>query len=92
MTLLEMENPGPGANQAGADIEEDGRESSTTRNARQGPRVLIILARWLVRLEQLNVERLVPAGWDAALSLQLDRLTDIRERLAEYLNAERGQP
>jgi hypothetical protein len=26
------------------------------------------------------------------LSLQLDRLTDIRERLAEYLDAERRQP
>ena len=96
MIALETENPGLAGTRTGADMEIDTREVTTTSSTRQGPRhkrrrPLIVLATWLVRLEQRNVARQVPAGWDAALSLQLDRLTDIRERLAEYLTAERGQ-
>ncbi len=58
----------------------------------RGPSLLITLASWLVRIEHRRFERSIPAGWDAALSLTLDRLTDIRERLAEYLDSERRQP
>ena len=46
-----------------------------------GHAFLVMLAAWLVRIEHRLLERRIPADWDAALSLQLDRLTDIRERL-----------
>ena len=49
----------------------------------------VVFAAWLVRIEHRLLARKIPAGWDAALSLQLDRLTDIRERLAEYLGSQR---
>ena len=96
MTSLEMENPGTARTVAGADTGTDTREPSTARSARQDPRpslpsLLVALAAWLLRLAHRRREREIQNGWDAALSLQLDRLTDIRERLAEYLNAERGQ-
>jgi hypothetical protein len=56
------------------------------------PSLLVVLAAWLVRVEHRGLERNIPADWDAAFSLQLDRLTDIRERLAEYLDSERRRP
>ena len=98
MMSPEIENPGPGANQeTGADMEAHTREISTARSVEQGPRHhgprrLILLAAWLVRREHRRREREIQNGWDAALSLQLDRLTDLRERLAEYLSSERRQP
>jgi hypothetical protein len=52
----------------------------------------LALAAWLVHVEHRRGARTIPAGWDAALSLQLDRLTDIQERLAEYLDSERRRP
>ena len=54
--------------------------------------LLVGLAAWLVRIEYRLLERKIRAGWDAALSLQLDRLTVIREQLAEYLGSERRRP
>jgi len=56
------------------------------------PHLLIVLAAWLVRLEHRMRQREISAGWDAALSLQLDRLSVIREQLAEYLGSERRRP
>jgi|CXWL01.1.fsa_nt_gi hypothetical protein len=61
------------------------------RRSSRGQALLIMLAAWLVRIEHRKVTRKIPAGWDSALSLQLDRLTDIRERLAEYLGSQRRQ-
>lgn len=97
MTSLEMESPSLAGTKSGAGIEADTRRSSTGRTTLQavrhiGPRHLIVLASWLVRIEHRMLERKIPAGWDAALSLQLDRLTDIRERLAEYLDPARRRP
>ena len=96
MTSLEMENPGPGANQeTGADTEARTQKSSTTRSAQQawhdGSRLLTILATWIIRLAHRMREREIQHGWDAALSLQLDRPTVARECLADYLRVERGQ-
>ena len=51
----------------------------------------LILAAWLVHIEHRLLARKIPAGWDTVLSLRLDQLTDIRERLAEYLDSERRQ-
>lgn len=97
MTSLEMESLGLAGTKFGAGIEADIRRSSTDRTTLQavrhtGPHLLIVLAAWLVRLEHRMRQREIPADWDAALSLQLDRLTDIRERLAEYLGSERRWP
>ena len=97
MTFLEMSTPGLAGTKTGAGIEADTCESSTARTAlrttrHSGPRFLVVFAAWLVRIEHRLLARNIPAGWDAALSLQLDRLTDIRERLAEYLDSERGWP
>ena len=47
----------------------------------------ITLAAWLVRVVHRRLERNMTGGWNADVSLQLDQLTDIRERLAEYLGA-----
>ena len=96
MIALETENPDLAGTRTGADMEIDTREVTTTSSARQDPRpslpsLLVALAAWLLRLAHRRREREIQNGWDAALSLQLDRLTDIRERLAEYLNAERGK-
>lgn len=52
----------------------------------------ITLAAWFVRIVHRRLEQKITGGWNADLSLQLDRLTDIRERLAEYLGAERRWP
>ena len=97
MTSLEMRNPGLADTKTGADTEVDACEISTARTALQaarqrGPRLLIVIAAWLVHLEHRMRQREIPAGWDAGLSLQLDRLTVIRERLAEYLGSERRRP
>jgi hypothetical protein len=97
MTALEMRNPGLADTKAGAGIDTDTRTSSTDRTTLQasrhkGPRPLIVLASWLVRIEHRMRQREIPVGWDAVLSLQLDRLTDIRERLDEYLGSERRRP
>jgi hypothetical protein len=95
MTTLKIENPDLAG--TGAGTEAGTRSSSTARTALQtaqhrGPSLLITLASWLVRIEHRRLERKIPAGWDTALSLQLDRLTDIREWLAEYLRSERRRP
>jgi hypothetical protein len=79
MTSLEIENPGLA-----------GTKLRTARHS--GPRFLVVFAAWLVRIEHRLLARKIPAGWDAALSLQLDRLTDIRERLNEYLGSQRRRP
>ena len=97
MISLEMESPGLAGTKSGAEIEADIPTGSTGRIALQavrhrGPRFLIILAAWLVRTEHRRLERNIPTDWDAAFSLQLDRLTDIRERLTEYLDLERRRP
>ena len=97
MTSLEMRNPGLAGTKSGAGTEADTRRSSTDRTTLQaawhrGPRLLIVLASWLVRIEHRMRQREIPAGWDAGLSLQLDRLTVIREQLAEYLGSERRRP
>ena len=97
MTALEMRSPGMADTNTGAAVEPDRRESSSARTALQpvrnrGPRPLVVLAAWLVRIEHRLLERKIPADWDAILSLQLDRLTDIRERLAEYLDSEQRRP
>ena len=97
MTALDMSNPGLAGTKSGAGIEADTRRSSTGGIALQaarhtGPRLLIVFASWLVRIEHRMRQREIPFGWDAALSLQLDQLTDIQERLAEYLDSERRQP
>ena len=81
----------------GAEIDTHPRRNSTDRNARQavrtrGAHLLVILAVWLVRLEHRRLERNITGGWDAAVSLQLDRLIDVRERLTEYLDEERRRP
>jgi len=97
MTSLEMRTPGLAGIKTGAGFEADACESSTARTAlrtarHSGPRFLVVLAAWLVRIEHRLLERNIPAGWDADLSLKLDRLADIWERLAEYLDSERGRP
>jgi hypothetical protein len=97
MISLEMESPGMAGTKTGAGTMAGTPRSSTARTAlqaawRRGSSLLIILAAWLIRTEHRRLARNIPAGWDAALSLQLDRLTDIRERLAEYLDSERRQP
>ena len=97
MTSLEVESPSLAGTKTGAGIEADTRKSCTDRTTLQavwhtGPRLLIVLAAWLVRLEHRTRQKEIPVDWDAALSLQLDRLTDIRERLAEYLGSERRRP
>ena len=79
MTSVEMSTPGLA-----------GTKLRTARHS--GPRFLVVLAAWLVRIEHRLLARKIPAGWDAALSLRLDQLTDIRERLAEYLGAQRRRP
>lgn len=97
MTSLEMSNPGLAGTKTGAGTEADTSKSSTARTAlqtarRRGSSLLVILAAWLLRFEYRRLARNIPAGWDAALSLRLDQLTDIRERLAEYRDSEQGQP
>jgi len=97
MISLEMESPDLAGTKNGTVAKTDTGESSTARKtlqaARQrGPRLLIVLASWLVHIEHRMRQREIPAGWDAGLSLQLDRLTVIRERLAEYLGSERRRP
>ena len=97
MTSLEMESPGLADTKSGAGIEADTRRSSTDGTTLQavrhtGPRLLIVIAAWLVHLAHRMRQREILSGWDATLSLQLDRLTDIRERLAEYLGSERRRP
>jgi len=97
MISLEMEGPSLAGTKTGAETIAGTPRSSTARTAlqaawRRGSSLLVILAAWLLRFEHRRLARNIPAGWDAVLSLQLDRLTDIRERLAEYLDAERRQP
>ena len=97
MTALRKESPGMAGTTTGAEIDTDTRTSSTDRTTLQavrhrGGRLLVILAAWLIRIENRLLERNLTEDWDAALSLQLDRLTDIRERLAEYLGSERRWP
>lgn len=96
MNSLETESPGLVGTKAGAETEGHTRESSTDRNAVQGcrprPSLLIRLAAWLVRLENGKLERTIPAVWNPRLSLQLDQLLDIRERLADYQTSEWGRP
>ena len=94
MTSLKIENPDLAGTRIGAETEADTPRGSTAKAAlqaarRRGSSLLVILAAWLLRFEHRRLERNIPAHWDAALSLQLDRLTDIRERLAEYLDSER---
>lgn len=96
MTSLEMRSPGLAGTKFGAGV-EIAPERSMPRTALQAarhrrPRLLIVLAACLVHVEHRRVARTIPAGWDVALSLQLDRLTDIQERLAEYLDTERRRP
>ena len=93
MMSLEMERPSLAGTKTGAETKADTPRSSTARTALQtawhrGSNLLIILAAWLIRTEHRRLARNIPARWDEALSLQLDRLTDIRERLAEYLDSE----
>ena len=52
----------------------------------------IAFAAWLVRLEKGKLERTIPAVWNPRVSLQLDQLLDIRERLADYRTSELGRP
>lgn len=97
MTTLEMRNPGLAGTKSGAGVDTDCCRSSTARTTLQasrhrGPRLLIVLASWLARIEHRMRHQEIRSGWDAALSLQLDRLTDIRERIAEYLGSERRRP
>jgi len=97
MTSLEMESPSLADTKTGAGVDTDTCRTSTGETALQaawhrGPRLLIVLASWLVRIEHRMRQREIPVGWDAVLSLQLDRLTDIRERLDEYLGSERRRP
>lgn len=97
MMSLEMESPSLAGTKTGAETEADTPRSSTARTALQtarhrGSSLLVILAAWLVRIEHRRLERNIPTDWDADLSLQLDQLTDIRERLAEYLGSERRRP
>lgn len=92
MTSLKIENPDLAG--TGAETEADPPRGSTAKTTlqvarRRGSNLLVILAAWLLRFEHRRLERNIPVGWDAVLSLQLDRLTDIRERLAEYLDLER---
>ena len=97
MMSLEMESPGLAGTKTGAGTEVDAPERSMAWNVLQaarhrGPSLLVVLTAWLLRFEHRRLERKIPAGWDAAVSLQLDRLTDIRERLAEYLDKGRRRP
>jgi hypothetical protein len=97
MTFLEMGSPSLASTKTGAGTEADTLRSSTARTAlqaawRRGSSLLVILAAWLIRFEHRRLERNIQAGWDGTLSLQLDRLTDIRERLTEYLGSERRRP
>ena len=94
MSFLEMESPDLAGTQSEAGREANIRRGSTDRMALQaarhrGPRLLIVFASWLVRMEHRMREREILSGWDAALSLKLDHLTDIRERLAQYNDSER---
>ncbi len=95
MIVLEMESPGLAGTKARADkdpkLGEDNPDENPLQTAKQsGPRLLVTLAAWLVRMELRRRERHILAGWDTPLSLQLDQLTDIRERLSEYLDADFG--
>ena len=97
MNALQKENPGMAGTTTGAEIDTNISRNSTDTNARQAVRdwishVLIMLASRIVRIAHRRLEENIPADWDAALSLQLDRLIDVRERLAEYLEAERRNP
>lgn len=97
MNSLAKENPGMAGTTTGAEIDTDIPRNTIVRNIRQavrhrGARLLVILAVWLVRLEHRRLERNITGGWDAAVSLQLDRLIDVRERLTEYLDEERRRP
>lgn len=57
------------------------------------PYLLIVFAAWLVRIEhQMRQREILVGGFEAALSLQLDRLTVLREQLAEYFGSERRRP
>lgn len=68
-------------------------ESSGLSGAMNGGlSILIVLASWLVRMEQRRFERKTAAGWDLSLSLRLDRLMEIREQLSEYLASARRRP
>jgi hypothetical protein len=96
MTSLEMKNPGLADTKTGANIEVDADKNNMAKHPLQAtrhmwPNLLVVLAAWLVRIEHRRMARNIPSGWDAALSLQFDRLTDIRERLAEYLGSEEGR-
>jgi hypothetical protein len=97
MIALKMENSSLASTRTEAGTDADTHLSSTASTAlhavqHTGPRLLIVLASWLVRIEHRMRRREPLAGWDTALSLQLDRLTDIQERLAEYRDAEQRQP
>ena len=97
MTSLETDNPGTAATVTGADTEADTQINSTTSSARQAPQrndpsLLITLAAWLIRLVLRRRERKMQHGWDEALSVQLEPLTDAGVHLANYLSAERWQP
>src|SRR5262245_51481153 len=97
MNSFEMESPGLVGTKTDTGTFENISRSRTARTVlqvalRRGSSLLVILAAWLVRIEYRLLERKIPADWDAALSFQLDRLTDIQERLAEYLGSERRRP
>ena len=103
MTTLEMSSPGLAGTKTGAGTEGITRENNTGRNvvqeSRQQPSLLIKLAAWLVRLEKGKLERKIPVlrddpsvPWDPGLSLQLDHLLDMSERLADYRTSEWGRP
>ena len=103
MNSLEMKSPGLAGTKTGAGTEGNTRESSTDRSAlqetRQAPSILIRLAAWLVRLEKGKLERKIPVlrddpsvPGDPGLSLQLDQLLEISERLADYRNSEWRRP
>ena len=94
MTTLEMDRPVVAGTNAGEGTEVDEcerRMASTTPYAsqRRGAGLLVLLTSWVLGVEHRWRERRISAGWDAALSLQLDRLTDILARLADYRDAER---
>ena len=96
MKSLQMSSPGLAGTKTGAETEGHTRESNTGQHAVQGsrqqPSLLIELAAWLVRLEKRKLERKIPAAWNPSVSLQLDQLLDISERLADYRTSEWGRP
>ena len=96
MNSLEMKSPGLAGTKTGAGTEGITRENNTGRNvvqeSRPQPSLLIKLAAWLVRLEKGKLERKIPAVWNPRLSLQLDQLLDMSERLADYRTSEWGRP